>query len=60
MCDTNAFLDNLILEETINTLMEMAGKFHDYNGEEKKEFVLTKTNQFALENKLHFNEELIS
>ena len=58
--DKKTFLDNLILEEAITPLMEMAEKFLNYSGEEKKEFVLTKINQFALENKLYFNAEIIS
>ena len=58
--DKKTFLDNLILEEAITPLMELAEKFLNYSGEEKKEFVITKINQFALENKLYFNAEIIS
>ena len=38
-------------------LMKIAEGFIDYNGEEKKEYVLTKLNQFAIDNKLKFNKE---
>lgn len=58
--DKKTFLDNLILEEAITPLMEMAEKFRNYSGEEKKEFVITKISQFALENKMYFNTEMIS
>lgn len=58
--DKKTFLDDLILQEAITPLMELAEKYLNYSGDEKKQFVLTKLNQFALENKIKFNAELIS
>ena len=37
--------------------MEIAENFSNYSGEEKKQFVLTKVNQFAIENGLKFDAE---
>ncbi len=45
------------LYETIAPLMEIAENFSNYSGEEKKQFVLTKVNQFAIENGLKFDAE---
>lgn len=45
------------LYETVAPLMEIAENFSNYSGEEKKQFVLTKVNQFAIENGLKFNAE---
>lgn len=58
--DKKSFLDDLVLQEAIMPLMELAEKYLNYSGDEKKQFVLTKLNQFALENKIKFNAELIS
>lgn len=49
-----------LLEEAIPPLMEIAEKFQNYSGKEKKEYVMTKINQFAIENKLHFDANTIS
>ncbi|MEI3535578.1 MAG: phage holin, LLH family [Bacilli bacterium] len=41
-------------------LIEKAEEFSSYTGQEKKEYVMTKANQFALDNGIKFNEEFIS
>ncbi len=46
--------------DAIAPLMELAEKYHNYSGEEKKQFVLTKMNQLAIENNLKFDAEEIS
>ena len=48
---------SLFLYETVAPLMEIAENFSNYSGEEKKQFVLTKVNQFAIENGLKFDAE---
>ncbi|MBD5583539.1 MAG: hypothetical protein HDQ88_00420 [Clostridia bacterium] len=45
------------LDDAVAPLMEIAESFSNYSGEEKKQFVLTKVNQFAIENGLKFNAE---
>ena len=40
--------------------IEQAESFAHYSGEEKKEFVMTKANQYAIENDIAFNAELVS
>lgn len=45
-----------ITKEIIPCIME-AEKFVNYTGEEKKNFVMTKLNQFAIVNNIKFNEE---
>ena len=45
------------LYETVAPLMEIAENFSNYSGEEKKQFVLTQVNQFAIENGLKFDAE---
>lgn len=39
--------------------IEQAEKFVHYTGEEKKEYVMTKANQYALENGIEFDAEYI-
>lgn len=46
-----------LLDGALAPLMEIAEKFLNYSGEEKKQFVLTKINQFAIENGLKFDAE---
>ncbi len=53
-------VNTALLEEVIAPLMEIAEKFENYSGEEKKEYVITKINQFAVENKLNFDAKAIS
>ena len=55
----NKLKDNTAILEAVAPLMEIAEKFRHYSGEEKKEFVLTKLNQFSLENNLAFDAEAI-
>ena len=52
--------ENTIFLEALAPLMELAEKYENYTGEEKKAFVLTKMNQLAIENHLKFNEEEVS
>lgn len=40
--------------------VEQAETFTNYSGEEKKEFVMTKANQYALEHGIKFDKELVS
>lgn len=40
--------------------IEQAETFVNYSGAEKKEFVMTKANQYAVEHNIKFNEELVS
>ena len=40
--------------------MEIAEQFTNYSGEEKKEYVMTRVNQFALENKIKFDSEAVN
>lgn len=40
--------------------IEEAETFVNYSGEEKKEFVMTKANQYALEHGIKFDKELVS
>ena len=40
--------------------IEQAEGFAHYNGSEKKEYVMTKANQFAIENRIRFDAEATS
>ncbi len=53
------FLNENDLLNAVVPLMEIAEQHTNYSGEEKKEFVLTKLNQFAIENKINFNSEAV-
>lgn len=53
-------MNSALLEEAVPQLMEIAEQFLNYSGEEKKEFVMTKINQFAIENGLKFEADIIS
>lgn len=48
------------LTAEIVPLIETAEKFLHYSGEEKKEYVLTKLNRFAMDNGIAFDAEKIS
>lgn len=50
----------LKLAETIQPLIVEAEKFTHFSGEEKKQYVLTKANQFAIDPKLKFDQEKVS
>lgn len=48
------------ISNAIVPYIEQAEKFSHYSGAEKKEFVITKVNRFAIENGLEFNATEIS
>lgn len=48
------------LTAVLQTLIVEAEKFANYSGNEKKEYVLTKANRYALVNKIAFDEQLVS
>lgn len=50
----------LAISETLNTFILEAEQFKNYTGEEKKNYVLTKINQFSIENKIKFSPDIIS
>lgn len=47
------------LSVLLKSLIEEAEKFTNFTGAEKKEYVLTKANRYALENKIPFDETLV-
>lgn len=44
------------LSTLLKTLIEEAEQYSNFSGAEKKEYVLTKANRYALENKIPFDE----
>lgn len=48
------------LLDAVGPIMEIAEKLSNYTGQEKKEYVLTKVNQLAIENKVKYDETKIS
>lgn len=46
--------------EAVQPYIIEAEKFANYSGEEKKAYVMTKANQYAIEHKLNFNAEEVS
>lgn len=48
------------LTSTLQSLIIDAEAFVNYSGAEKKEYVLTKANRFAIENKIPYNETELS
>lgn len=46
--------------DAILPYIKKAETFINYSGEEKKEYVMTRANQYAQKNKLKFDEEFIS
>lgn len=48
------------LIKALPELIEAAESFNNYSGEEKKEYVLTKVNQYAIESKLSFDLSFVS
>ena len=52
--------NSYILLDAVAPLMEIAETFDSYSGEEKKEYVLTKVNQFAIENNIKFDAKQIA
>ena len=60
-CITKKKLKNgYVLLDAVAPLMEIAETFTNYSGEEKKEYVMTKVNKFAIENGITFDEEAVS
>lgn len=60
-CITKKKLKNsYVLLDAVAPLMEIAETFTGYSGEEKKEYVMTKVNQFAIENGIKFDEEAVT
>ena len=55
-----ALQQTLKIVETLQPLVRQAEEFSHYTGVEKREFVLTKANQFAIDNKLPFDREKIA
>lgn len=58
--DKRNIVNRTVLDEAVAPLIEVAEKFCNYSGEEKKQFVLTKINQFAIENNLKFDVDEMS
>ena len=52
--------NDYLLLDAVAPLMELAESFTSYSGEEKKEYVLTKLNQFAIENGISFDVSTVS
>lgn len=48
------------LTATLQTLVVEAEEFTDFTGTEKKEYVMTKANRYAIENKIPFDEQVVS
>ena len=48
------------ISNAIIPYIKQAEQFLNYTGEEKKEYVITKVNQFALENNIPFDIEVVS
>lgn len=48
------------ISNAIVPYIEEAETFLNYSGEEKKQYVMTKANQFAIENGFKFDEEAVS
>lgn len=51
--------DQIDLLDAVAPIMEIAETFSHYTGEEKKEYVLTKINQFAVENNIDFDKDVV-
>ncbi len=47
------------LSTLLKSLIVEAEQFVNFTGEEKKEYVMTKANRYALENKIPFDESII-
>lgn len=48
------------LTSTLQTLIIEAEEFTNFTGTEKKEYVMTKANRYAIKNKIPFDEQLVS
>ncbi|MDE7264619.1 MAG: hypothetical protein K2N64_08165, partial [Anaeroplasmataceae bacterium] len=74
LCTTVVFLQKFVKNKKLKRVLEKteqitreiipyiteAERFVNYSGAEKKEYVMTKINQYALENHIKFNQEEIS
>ena len=49
-----------VLMNAVAPIVEIAEGFGNYSGAEKKEYVLTKVNQYAIENSIEFNAQSVS
>lgn len=47
------------LYDLVDDLMSIAETYNNYLGKEKKEYVMTKLNQFAIENEIDFDKEKV-
>lgn len=56
----NQLQDETDLLNAVAPIMEIAEKFTNYSGTEKKEYVLTRINQLAIENGIEYDEQVIS
>lgn len=56
----NKLKNSYILLDAVGPLMEVAETFTNYSGEEKKEYVITKVNQFAIENNIKFDLKTVT
>ena len=52
--------NSYVLLDAVAPLMEIAETFTNFSGTEKKEYVLTKVNQFAIENGITFDEQAVT
>ena len=48
------------LLSAVGAIMAIAEKYKNYSGAEKKEYVLTKINQLAIENKIKYDVRMVS
>ena len=54
-------MENIVkIGNAVIPYIEEAEGFIHYSGEEKKQFVLTKANRFAIENNIKFDEQAVS
>lgn len=52
--------DESDLLNAVAPIMEIAEKFTNYSGAEKKEYVLTRINQLAIENGIKYDSDAVS
>lgn len=52
--------NSLKLEELIKELMSIVETYHGFSGENKKEWVKVKVNQFCIDNNIKFDENEVS
>ncbi len=54
------FQNEAVLLSAVAPIMEIAEKYTNYFGEEKKQYVITRVQQFAVENKLNYDSKIVS